>query len=214
MFFPYRADLTLYRLPVVTIFISLLCLVVYTAQYSNQQAMVHSAERLCEAEPEAAFSSTLNQLFGRTDVATCMHLLLRTHLAPDKAAYLRAVAERVGLTPGVRHADLKDYYEEVLKERYREFARHAPEDLTSKLWYPPRSWNVAKMLTAAISHGSWMHVIGNLFFFFALEAAELAVRHLSMASTAAAFSSSSANASSLARISANLATSLRESASA
>jgi membrane associated rhomboid family serine protease len=33
--------------------------------------------------------------------------------------------------------------------------------------YYPSSWNPIKMLTAAVAHGSWAHIIGNLLFFYA-----------------------------------------------
>lgn len=42
--------------------------------------------------------------------------------------------------------------------------------------YEPDSFKLKNMITAAFAHGSWSHVIGNLFFFFAFAAAvELAL---------------------------------------
>ena len=52
-------------------------------------------------------------------------------------------------------------------ERYKE---RTPEYLTAKLWYQPETFNPVTMLSAALSHGSWSHLIGNLFFFFAFAA--------------------------------------------
>jgi membrane associated rhomboid family serine protease len=59
---------------------------------------------------------------------------------------------------------------ERLAEVYARFSGTAPKFLTARLWFERPSWHVGRMLTSAFSHGSWAHVIFNLFFFFAFAA--------------------------------------------
>jgi membrane associated rhomboid family serine protease len=53
-----------------------------------------------------------------------------------------------------------------------------PSYTTQQLWYEPASWNWKSMISAAFAHASWLHVLGNLFFFFAFAAAvEMIIGH-------------------------------------
>lgn len=166
-FFPYRADINLYKLPFLSIMVSALCLTIYAAQYKNEVEIYQSAIAFCETPYEPGFQRALIRLSGQADVDACLTTLLEIHVAHDKQTLIEQMAGEIGTTPGIAHGDLGDYYAEALRETYRAFDSQAPDFLTSRLWYLPESWNVERMLTAAVSHGSWLHLIGNLFFFFA-----------------------------------------------
>lgn len=60
--------------------------------------------------------------------------------------------------------------EDYLRELYGAFNSSTPKTLTQRLQYSPQTFNVVSMVTSAFSHGSWSHVLGNLFFFFAFAA--------------------------------------------
>ena len=169
-FFPYRADINLYKIPLLTILISLLCIGVYIAQYSNEVEVREKAVAFCEQPFTPAFTEILIKHSGQARVRDCLDTLLEIHLSQDRETLIKKLAASIGATPGVVHADLSEYYAEALDETYREFSRTVPALLTAELWYPPRSWSVDRMLTAAVAHGSWLHLIGNLFFFFAFAA--------------------------------------------
>lgn len=62
------------------------------------------------------------------------------------------------------------YIDNYLTLKFEKFKLSAPASLTKKLYYEPTSFNVLKMISATFSHGSWSHVIGNLFLFFAFAA--------------------------------------------
>lgn len=169
-FFPYRADINLYKIPLLTILISLLCIGVYIAQYSNEVEVREKAVAFCEQPFTPAFTEILIKHSGEAGVNDCLDMLLEIHLSQDRGTLIKKIAGSIGATPGVVHADLSEYYAEALNETYRDFSRTVPAFLTAELWYAPQSWAVDRMLTAAVAHGSWLHLIGNLFFFFAFAA--------------------------------------------
>jgi membrane associated rhomboid family serine protease len=170
MFFPYRARISLHRTPVLTILVCLLCVVVFAAQSSNRRALIQAASEHCEREGGRKFVLALTQVAGTGEPRACVALMLTLYQARDDKAELARLM-RDG-TAARRAADerLASYYEQALLDSYRSFQLSAPPDLTARLWYPPDSWNPMRMLSAAVAHGSWSHVIGNLIFFFAFAA--------------------------------------------
>lgn len=170
MFFPYRARIALHRLPVLTVLVCLLCIGVFAAQSSNQRSLNQAAASFCEREDGRAFLQALRRVAGSSDPGTCAGLLLALyHVGDDKAALARLL-QRAGRAPGIADGRLSSYYEQALLDTYREFRRGAPSSLTARLAYPPNSWNPMRMLSAAVAHASWAHVIGNLLFFYAFAA--------------------------------------------
>jgi membrane associated rhomboid family serine protease len=171
MFFPYRARITLYRFPVITVLVSLLCLGIFIAQYMNQRSLFRSTAAYCDQAVGRDFRHVLTRLTGSADTNHCAMVMLALYHARDAETEIERLAARLGgATPGVGNADLRSYYADLIRDTYRGFQRAAPANLTARLWYPPDSWNPMRMLSAAVAHGSWMHLIGNLFFFFAFAA--------------------------------------------
>lgn len=168
MFFPYRARITLFHTPLVTVLVCALCFAIFTAQYANQRALHHSAVQFCEGESDGTFLRALKWLGGTDEPWLCAQLMLRLYHARDEKAQLSALTENPANT-NIRGA-LASHYEEALFDTYRTFRLQAPPLLTARLWYPPESWNPLRMLTASVSHGSWAHLMGNLFFFYAFAA--------------------------------------------
>lgn len=170
MFFPYRARIALFHIPVVTVLVCLLCIGIFTAQYTNQRAMFRAAGEFCEREDGAMFLRALRWIGGSSDPAVCAQLMVRLYHARDDKADLAALVQRFGDRQGMAAGALAPHYEEALLDTYRTFRLTAPPNLTARLWYPPESWNPVRMITAAFAHGGWAHVIGNLFFFYAFAA--------------------------------------------
>ena len=170
MFLPYRARISLYRFPVLTLVITLLCIGIYSAQYFNERAIVRSVVRFCNAPLDRDLAMTIKQIYGTANGHHCARLLGEIYHDPAETAAIERLAARAGVTPGVINGKLDGYYADILRDAYDSFRRDTPPSLTARLWYVPQSWNVGHMLTAAVAHASWGHLIGNLFFFFAFAA--------------------------------------------
>lgn len=171
MFFPYRAQIALYRVPLITILVSLLCIGIYTGQFLNQRAIVSATLSYCERPLDQEFRQVLTKITGAAGVEHCAGLMLKLYHARDEQLAFADLTRRLGTVTGVANADNQGYYQDILRDAYRGYRRTVPGNLTARLWYPPESWNPMRMLSAAVSHGSWAHLIGNLFFFFAFAAA-------------------------------------------
>jgi len=168
-FFPYRALIALHRVPVVTIFVCILCIGVYIAQDNNRRTILKRTQAFCTGELSIGLRQALAQWRDAPSRAhACAEIMLSIHVAPDRNAAIGKMAAEMGKTPGVKNANLTAHYRDILTQEYRQF--RAPPYLTAKLQYPPRSWNPVRMLTAAVAHGSWLHLIGNLFFFYVFAA--------------------------------------------
>jgi membrane associated rhomboid family serine protease len=82
----------------------------------------------------------------------------------------RRIVQRSGSAERLGDQRLATYYEQAILDAYRSFRAGAPSNLTTRLAYAPDSWNPLRMLSAAVAHASWSHVIGNLIFFYAFAA--------------------------------------------
>jgi membrane associated rhomboid family serine protease len=168
--FPYRARIELHRIPVLTILVSVLCIGVFIAQSRNEGALSDAAVEHCDQEEGRGFRQALQRVAGSNDAQTCVALMLTLANSSDERAALGRIVERLGTGSRLGDERLAAYYEQSLLDSYRAFRRGAPPNLTARLAYPPDSWNPLRMLSAAVAHGSWSHLIGNLIFFYAFAA--------------------------------------------
>ena len=169
MFFPYRACISLFQIPILTILLSVLCVGTFIAQYQNQQAISNAAIQYCDKDLGREFYRTLKRLGSQDEMGDCVGLMLTIHSRPDSKATIKKI---VGVynKPGTGYLQGNDYYEDIISKAYLSFRIAAPRDLTAQLIYSPASWNPLHMLSAVVAHGSWAHVIGNLIFFYAFAA--------------------------------------------
>lgn len=163
LFVPIRARIQLHKLPVLTILVALACLAIYYAQARNESRVIQQAVEFCQTAIGGA--STFLGQGGNVQARgrQCMERILKIH------AHTRPQEELKNQTDALR-AKSRELEAERLGELYNKFAARAPKFLTARLWFERPSWNVGRMLTSAFSHGSWAHVIFNLFFFFAFAA--------------------------------------------
>jgi len=158
MIIPYRPDINLTRWPVFTVTIMVLCFAVFLAQRSSEKSIERHASEYCTGEVAQDIEYPWERYFNHP--TPCRYVLLSLYGASDPAKKLKQYQE---LILGRHDA----YHAERLASHYRAFAASAPRDLTLALAYHSSSWNPLRMLTSSFSHGSWEHLLGNLFFFFA-----------------------------------------------
>jgi len=116
---------------------------------------------------QIVISKTLN----RRAEEVCERLMFSIRKAPDPELYLRDRVIRGTRIAGYSAEQSTALMTRVILTEYKRFQGVTPEYLMEKLWYRPASYDVLRMVSAAFSHGSWTHLIGNLFFFFAFAAA-------------------------------------------
>ncbi len=170
LFLPFKADLNLFRFPFITIAICILCLLIYNNQFLNERKVLKNGISFCEEPGPQMWRMVLDRTLGDAGAESCAKMMWKIHLSDQPQREIDAFATQgkplLGLTPEANVA----YKSEVIGDRYQSFQAQVPKYETQALWYQPKSWNVWHMITAAFAHGSWDHVIGNLFFFFAFAA--------------------------------------------
>lgn len=166
MLLPYRANIRLFRFPLVTVLLSVLCIAVYAAQEISERKGLTHLRDFCTQTLDSGFRQALQGLTGRTDAYGCGRLMMKLAHEKDPHQALDRLAQRLA----GREPALVSHYRDILREAWQQYRRAAPSDLTARLWYVPGDWSVPRMLSAAVAHGDRIHLISNLFFFFAFAA--------------------------------------------
>jgi len=168
--FPYRADVDLKRLPVLTLLVCAVCIWVFARQANSMHAYENAVEHFCSAAIPREDQLILRYLSVPEGTEYC-EVLLKIHYAPDRNAAIQKLAQEARATPFYPNkSDSADYIYATLDQSSRRFESAIPRDLTAKLHFDPAHPTVKTMLTASFSHGSWWHLISNLVFFFAFAA--------------------------------------------
>ncbi|MEE8261956.1 MAG: rhomboid family intramembrane serine protease [Gammaproteobacteria bacterium] len=159
VFFPYKAQIKLTKIPVVTILISLLCLAVYIEQSRNERALFKQTAEFCTAKVAGQIELIADRYLSDLQSWPCEYILLDVYARPRPSKYLDELIQ-----------EIDSPYDEVFREHYDRFSDVALTYVTASLWQERPSWNIGRMLTGSIAHGSWEHLIFNLVFFFAFAA--------------------------------------------
>ncbi len=161
LFLPYRAQIKLHKLPVITLAIIVLCLAIYYAQYRNEQAIWGHAQSYCAAHNKEGQE---DPFFKNEE--TCAWAMVYLHTRVDRFAFVDDAFAHFQHEHG-------DTVAETFRNHYGAFAKGAPRYLTAQLWHKRPSFDPGRMVTATFAHADWEHVIGNLLFFFAFAATSL-----------------------------------------
>lgn len=170
LFFPYKVDINLRRLPLLTILICIICMVVYYFQYKNNFLVERAAVKFCEVNKEKLFGVVVEKITPPKTVRNCAKLIYSIHVSDKPQQKIASLADEYHVFDSLNFAQGKALVENILSEEYGKFQKTAPRSLTSQLFYAPQSFSLLHMLSASISHGGVMHLLGNLFFFFAFAA--------------------------------------------
>lgn len=156
MFIPLRPRIKLTRFPWLTLLVTVICIAVFIAQDRNQRKIYLNAKNYCTPGITRAIEDGQKTYIKRE--ATCPYVLSQVYLSGDPGRQLQYKLKTIRTAGGDDQAD-------ALEKIYTEYSAQAPRNLTSGLWHPLGSWNPVTMVTSTLAHGSWRHLIGNLFFF-------------------------------------------------
>lgn len=170
-FFPYKADILLNRIPLLTILISILCLFIFGSQVSSDKKLLVNAETYCSKINNTNFYLSIEKITGGRSIESCAGVLAGIHSAQGNIELINRLAEaaegftRKGKEEGV------NYIVSSLSDEYLKYSKSAPFSLTSELQYEPNSFDPVTMISSSFAHADIFHLLGNLVFFFAFAAA-------------------------------------------
>ena len=185
LFFPYKLDIILYRIPIVTILVCLICAGTFLSQMKSSTSFVGNLRNYCANETDANLNAILGSIDDEQIGSGCINVFMAIRQSKDRDSTISQLAREVRNLEFYRDAgeDIK-YKEEALKSGYGYFETLVPRQLTDKLAYRPDKFNVVTMITSTFAHAGWSHLLGNLLFFFifasCIEAALGAVNFVSI----------------------------------
>ncbi len=170
LFFPFRADIRLARFPILSLLICVACLFIYFKQVQSEHELAKYTKQFCQLNQSKADTSVLKNLsssqnFHGKDI--CYSLFFTLNYIEDKSSFLKGMATQ---SAAYTQRYTAQYIEQYLNSQWLLYEKSAPFNLTNALSYKPDSYNPVTMLSSAFAHGSWSHILGNLFFFFAFAA--------------------------------------------
>lgn len=171
LFFPFRVDLNFNRFPLLTILVCVVCLFVYIKQEASFDEMQQAAKDYCQKDHERMFWLVLEKVYGERDVEACANIFYHIHSYKKPQQRIDELVEQADKFDSRTEVSSRIIIRGMLEEKYREFRLSGvSKDLSAQLMYEPHSYHLGNMITAAFAHGSWDHLLGNLFFFFAFAA--------------------------------------------
>lgn len=180
LFLPFMMHSQKRGLPVVTVFICLLCLFVYWEQYNTDKQHTDAVSAFCDETIDSNTEAIQRRIGERFPGIDCRLIYQTLRDSETPSQQLREIIENIeplGLFTPV--GEDRAYMFGRLAERYERYEFVVPAPLTTKLAYDPADPDLWSMLTATFSHGDWIHLLGNLLFFFIFAASvELVVGNL------------------------------------
>ncbi len=179
-FLPFRMDSRKKGLPLITVLICLICIGVYWEQVSQDKAYYKAIERYCGYEIRREVVAALQAVKHKDSGNYCQEVFEEVRESERPVNKLKELADQAKPTGLFATAeDDAAYLFLRLNEGYRAFQARVPKLLTRDLSYDPRNPDWLKMITATFSHGDFLHLIGNLLFFYIFAASvELVIGHL------------------------------------
>lgn len=166
-FFPYKLDISLYRIPLLTILVCIVCAATFWSQLKSSGTFIGNLRSYCTQETDANLHAILQSIDDEKIGAGCVSVFLAIRNSKDRDATIEQLAHEVRGLDFYRDADQDiQYKEEALRSGYGYFETLVPRQLTDKLAYRPDHLNVITMITSTFAHADWSHLLGNLLFFF------------------------------------------------
>lgn len=171
LFIPFKVDISLSRIPFITLLIAAICTYVLFQQTSSSEQYTVKGQEFCEQKRSRVFEIIKNRISGETGGRACYTLLSKIINEPSPTKTIQDYANSFGT-----YSYLDEYESYVLVNKelnafYADFKAKMPDNLTDKYSYKPQKYSTLNMISAAFLHADWAHLIGNLVFFFAFAAA-------------------------------------------
>lgn len=166
LFFPYKLDVSLYRIPFLTALISLACLLVFMRQVAADSHYLDRVGRHC-AGADINLRAILADASADGVHRGCENNLQLLRESDDREAAIAQMAQqRTDLSFYPERSRDIDYKAAKIRSGFADFDLAVPQRMTSRLAYDPSGIDLVTMFTSTFAHASWGHVIGNLIFFF------------------------------------------------
>lgn len=168
LFLPYKLDVSLYRIPLLTGLVMLACLLTFLSQKSSSDVFETRVIGYCGEALEPNLAAILRRIESPSDTATAcvkVFMALRDSKTPEADAAAMAASAR-GLVFYRDPQQNLHYLNDKLLRGLADFELRVPRQLTESLQYDPSQYSLLRMISSVFAHADWEHLLGNLFFFY------------------------------------------------
>ena len=169
MFVPVRADFTLPRFPWLTAIVCGVCVGVFLKQVEDWKEFENAVYAFCNAE-RSDISQMIFKQISHNSPDACIEVMYGIANSEDSQATIDKMVSEMRPLKSFSAEDSKFYVSDMLHEELRNYKIRVPEHPDQGLAYYTNTWNPLTMIASAFAHGSWSHIIFNLFFFVAFAA--------------------------------------------
>ncbi|MFK5984810.1 MAG: rhomboid family intramembrane serine protease [Pseudomonadota bacterium] len=160
---PHSTDLTFSKRPYVTYAVIILCLFIYYLQEVNDVEIYDQVTSYCES----IYVGTDSLDLLTTDEDSCVSIMYLLHKREGHGAFdvvKKGLLEdyKAGYTDSDIATILVSFHTHL-----NVFRQLAPNSITDAMMHFPNEINPIPMVTSALAHADWSHVIFNLIFFIA-----------------------------------------------
>ena len=169
MFVPVKADFSLPRFPWLTAVVCAICFGIFLKQLDDWHKFEYAVYGFCSTARSNIAQMIFREISDDSPEA-CAEVMYGIAYSDDAQATIDEMVAGMRPLKGFSVEDSKYYVSDMLSEELRNYRIRVPEHPDIGLAYYTDTWNPLTMFASAFAHGSWSHIIFNLFFFIAFAA--------------------------------------------
>ena len=169
MFLPVKADLTLPHFPWLTALVCVVCFGIFLKQVDDWQDFENAVYTFCGKDRSNITEMIFKEISDNSPEA-CIEVMYGIATSDDEQATINEIVSEMRPLKSFSVEDSKFYVSDMLNQELRNYRIRVPEHPDEGLAYYTDTWNPLTMIASAFAHGSWSHIIFNLFFFVAFAA--------------------------------------------
>ena len=169
MFLPVKADFALPRFPWLTASVCVVCLCIFLKQSADWNKFETAVYAFC-GKSRSDIAQMIFREISDNSTEACVDVMYGIASSDDAKATIDQMVAEMRPLKGFSVEDSKFYVSDMLNAELRNYHMRVPEHPDEGLAYYTDTWNPLTMIASAFAHGSWSHIIFNLFFFIAFAA--------------------------------------------
>jgi len=169
MFLPVKADFKLPRFPWLTTIVCALCFGIFLHQVNDWNKFESALYEFCGQSRSNITRMIFKEISGGPSDA-CLDVMYGIASSSNEQATIQKMISEMRPLKSFSVEDSRFYVSDMLNEELRNYHIRVPAHPDEGLAYYTETWNPLTMVASAFAHGSWSHIIFNLFFFVAFAA--------------------------------------------
>jgi membrane associated rhomboid family serine protease len=145
------------------------CFGIFLKQVNDWQDYENAVYAFC-GKDRSNISEMIFKEISNNSPDACIEVMYGLATSGDSQAMIEQVVGEMRPLKGFGAEDSRYYVSDMLNEELRNYHIRVPEHPDEGLAYYTNTWNPLTMFASVFAHGSWSHIIFNLFFFVAFAA--------------------------------------------